>query len=97
MADFTGPAWMDGTPSKPELVLNAQDTKNFIALKDVLSRAMSSTSDLGSNYGDMTYEININVEKLTSDQDVDKVADRVKKIIIKDASYRNVTQVRKFR
>ena len=97
LADFTGPAWLDGTTSKPELVLNAQDTKNFIALKDVLSRAMGATSNLGENYGDINYEININVEKLTSDYDVDKVADRVKKIIVKDSSYRNVTQVRKFR
>jgi hypothetical protein len=30
LADFTGPAWLDGTKSSPELVLNAVDTKNFI-------------------------------------------------------------------
>ena len=30
LANFTGPAWLDGTKAKPELVLNAQDTKNFI-------------------------------------------------------------------
>ena len=24
LADFTGPAWLDGTPSRPEYVLNAQ-------------------------------------------------------------------------
>jgi len=30
LADFTGPAWLDGTPSAPELVLNATDTENFI-------------------------------------------------------------------
>ena len=97
IADFTGPAWLDGTPSKPELVLNAADTKNFIALKDVLSHAVNSTSGLGEGYGDMTYEININVDKIEKDYDVDKVAERVKKIIVKDSNYRNVTQVRKFR
>jgi hypothetical protein len=26
LADFTGPAWLDGSRSHPELVLNAQDT-----------------------------------------------------------------------
>lgn len=36
LADFTGAAWLDGTPNKPELVLNSDDTKNFIALKDTL-------------------------------------------------------------
>ena len=46
---------------------------------------------------DATYEININVDKLTSDYDVDRVAERVKKIIVKDSSYRNVTQVRNLR
>jgi peptidoglycan hydrolase-like protein with peptidoglycan-binding domain len=26
LADFTGPAWLDGTKARPELVLNARDT-----------------------------------------------------------------------
>ena len=98
IADFTGPAWLDGTPSKPELVLNAQDTKNFLALKDVLRGAMNSIGSVkGSSYGDMTYEININVDHINNDYDVDRIAERVKKNIVKDASYRNVTQVRNFR
>ena len=98
LADYTGPAWLDGTPSKPELVLNATDTKNFLALRDVLSKAMGSTSAIENTYGgDATYEININVDHLNNDYDVDKVAERVKKIIVKDSSYRNVTQVRNFR
>ena len=98
LADYTGPAWLDGTPSKPELVLNSTDTKNFIALKDVLSKAMGSTNAIENSYGgDTTFEININVDHLNNDYDVDKVAERVKKIIVKDSSYRNVTQVRNFR
>jgi len=32
-----GPAWLDGTKSHPELVLNARDTENFIQLKDHLA------------------------------------------------------------
>ena len=98
LADYTGPAWLDGTPSKPELVLNATDTKNFMALKDVLSRAMSSSSQINNSYGgNATYEININVDHLNNDYDVDKVVERVKKKIVSDSGYRNVTQVRKFR
>lgn len=97
LADYTGPAWLDGTPSKPELVLNAADTKNFLALKDVLSRAIHSSNSVSNSYGDATYEININVDHLNNDYDVDRVAERVKKIIVKDAGYRNVTQVRNFR
>ena len=97
LADYTGPAWLDGTPSKPELVLNAQDTKNFIALKDVLSKAIGSTGAVENTYGNATYEININVDHLNNDYDVDKVVERVKKKIVQDSSYRNVTQVRNFR
>ena len=97
LADYTGPAWLDGTPSKPELVLNAADTKNFLALKDVLSRAVHSSNSVSNSYGDATFEININVDHLNNDYDVDRVAERVKKIIVKDAGYRNVTQVRNFR
>ena len=97
LADFTGPAWLDGTPSKPELVLNAQDTKNFVALKDVLSKVIGSTGAVENTYGNATYEININVDHLNNDYDVDKVVERVKKKIVQDSSYRNVTQVRNFR
>lgn len=98
LASQTGPAWLDGTPSKPELILNAQDTKNFIALKDVLAHAVGSTSNINNSYGgDATYEININVDHLNNDYDVDKVVERVKKKIVQDSGYRNVTQVRKFR
>jgi len=97
IADYTGPAWLDGTPSKPELVLNAQDTKNFVALKDVLSKALGSTGQIENTYGNATYEININVDHLNNDYDVDKVVERVKKKIVQDSGYRNVTQVRNFR
>jgi TP901 family phage tail tape measure protein len=98
LADYTGPAWLDGTPSKPELVLNAKDTANFIALKDVLSKAMGSTKSINNSYGgDNIFEININVDKIEKDYDVDRVADRVKKKILESSSYRNVTQVRNFR
>lgn len=37
IADYTGLAWIDGTLQKPETVLDANDSKNFIELKDVLS------------------------------------------------------------
>lgn len=98
IADFTGPAWLDGTPSKPELVLNATDTKNFLALRDVLSSAMKSTGAVTNSYGgDVMYDINIHVDKIEKDYDVDRVVDKVKKEIVKGAGYRNVTQVRNFK
>lgn len=98
LANYTGPAWLDGTPSKPELVLNATDTKNFLALRDVLSSVMKSTGAVTNSYGgDIMYDINIHVDKIEKDYDVDRVVDKVKKEITKGAGYRNVTQVRNFK
>ena len=97
LASYTGPAWLDGTPSKPELVLNPTDTKNFIALRDVLGKTMGNISNSNESLTNAMYEININVDHINSDYDVDKIAARIKKDIIKDAGYRNVTQVRNLR
>lgn len=36
LIDYTGIAKVDGSPSKPELVLNARDTENFLAFRNVL-------------------------------------------------------------
>ena len=95
LADYTGTAWLDGTPSKPELVLNAEDTKNFIQLKDILSSAFSGTNSSTSSMGDNYYEISINVDKMNSDYDVEQVANKIKKMIVNDAKYRGVTSVRR--
>ena len=98
LADFTGPAWLDGTKSNPELVLNAEDTKNFLALKNILSQVMKSNNSIsdGKN-GDTYYEIHIEVDKLSNDYDVDEVANRIKYLITKDATYRNSTIINRMR
>ena len=92
LADFTGPAWLDGSKSRPELVLNAKDTQNFIQLKDILASVMErgSTSNTSTeNNGDITYDIDINVESIGSDYDVEQVANKVKSMIGENARYRN--------
>ena len=91
LADFTGPAWLDGSKSRPEIVLDAQDSRNFIQLRDILgsllNRSITNTST--ENNGDITYDIDINVESIGNDYDVDQVANRVKSLINQDARYRN--------
>ena len=92
LADFTGPAWLDGTKSRPELVLNQRDTQNFIQLKDILSQIMSHNLPNNvstENNGEITYDIDINVESMTSDYDVEQMANKVKSMINSDARYRN--------
>ena len=98
IADYTGPAWLDGTPSKPELVLNSTDTQNFLALRDVLNGVMQSLKSAGDSYNNnATYDINVNVDHISNDYDVDRMVERIKKDIVKSAGYRNVTQARNFR
>lgn len=94
IADFTGPAWLDGTKSKPELVLNAKDTENFIQLKNILSQILSgASSTTTANSGDSYYEIHIEVDELNNDYDVEQLASKVKRMINEDARYRNVNAI----
>lgn len=97
LADFTGPAWLDGTKSHPELVLNARDTENFIQLKDILSNALKHDSDKTENSGDNYFEIHIDVERIEDDYDVEQLASKIKGIIQQDAMYRNVNFINHLR
>lgn len=91
LADFTGPAWLDGTKAKPELILNSRDTENFIQLKNVLASLMTHAgANISSeNNGDITYDIDINVERIGSDYDIERVAEKVEGMINTKARYRN--------
>ena len=98
LADFTGPAWLDGSFSKPEMVLNAEDTKNFIQLKDILSSLnKNGFSGLGSAQIQDTYNISINVDQIANDYDVERMIKQVKKELAKDGKYRNVNAVSRIR
>lgn len=97
LANFTGPAWLDGTKSKPEAVLNTRDTENFLQLRDILSEVLTKTRNLGNsnseNNGDNYYDIDIQVDRLSNDYDVDQLVRKIKKEITKDANYRNVRTI----
>ena len=92
LADFTGPAWLDGTKTHPEIVLNATDSANFMQLRDIL-RDMNLASDKKASGGDNYFEIHIEVDSLSNDYDVEQVADKVKRIINDDARYRNTNAI----
>ena len=95
LADFTGPAWLDGTPSKPEYILNAAQTERFFSLVDILEGYddKKSSGKSGDNY----FDIAINVEKLENDYDIEKVADKIRRMIYDDATYRNVNAINHIR
>ena len=74
------------------MVLNAQDTENFIKLKDTLSSLMKTTPSSSINSNDII-NINIDVKEIANDYDVDQMINRVKKEITKAASNRNVNTI----
>ena len=94
LASSTGLAWLDGTPSQPELVLNSKDTQNFIALRDILSNLANNGTSIG---GDTYYDIDIDVDSLQSDYDVEQLADKIRSMIAADATYRNVNTLNRLR
>lgn len=95
IADFTGPAWLDGTKSNPELILNARDTENFIALKDILSSIMDrkGLQNNTQSVGDMYFNIDINVDEISNDYDVENLSRKIKQELTDSAMYRNVNLV----
>jgi hypothetical protein len=88
LADFTGPAWLDGTKSKPEYILNAEQTKSFFALVDVLS-SLDNHKPKNENTVATTIDVDINIETVKEEADVDMLADKVQKAIVTSAQYRN--------
>ena len=97
LADFTGPAWLDGSKSHPELVLNARDTENFIQLKDILAEVMAGTNNTSNSNqtskGDNYFNIDISVEELKDDYDVEQLANKIRSMLYEDATYRNVNAI----
>lgn len=87
LVNFTGPAWVDGTPTKPEAFLSAEDTARIGAAAKLLSNipALNSSSvdnSYSSNIGDTTIEVHINVENISSEIDIDDAVKRVEDDIV---------------
>ena len=88
----TGPAWLDGTPSKPEYILNPAQTQAFLQLPDLLKNLNTNPTN-SFVMGDTNIEINITVEELANDYDVEQLADKIKNEIYEDSTYRNVNTI----
>lgn len=85
IVNYTGPAWVDGTPTKPEAFLNAQDTQRIGEAAKILAQIPSlngASENISTNIGDTTIEIHINVESIESDYDVEQMIERVKSDIL---------------
>lgn len=93
----TGPAWLDGTPSKPEYVLNATQTEAFLKLTKVLPDLLGGNSTTTTRGGDTYYDVKFIVDEMSSDYDVDQLWERFKQKIYEDGSYRNTTVINRLR
>ena len=80
------------------MVLDAADTQNFIALKDILASILRNTQsgNTKASSGDNYFDIDIQAE-IDSDYDVDRLAERIKKQIYDAAAYRNVNVISQMR
>lgn len=72
LVDYTGPAWLDGTPTKPERVLSAPDTKALSALLHLLVHKLEIINDVDTDEsvaGIVIENINIHTDHLDDNQD----------------------------
>lgn len=94
LAAQTGLAWLDGTPSEPEYVLNARQTDAFLRLADVLPSMMGSGTGVQNNTFGSTYiTMPITLESVNPDYDVDRMVDLLKDKLYDAGSYRNVNSL----
>ena len=92
LVDYTGPAWVDGTPSRPEAFLSAEDTaliRGWLdSAKYVRTRAYMSNID-SSNFSGATNtigDVNITITEASfkDDADYEEVAERVGQVFVKE-------------
>jgi hypothetical protein len=64
-------------------------------LRDILGEVLDGkgSSTEKSSSGDNYFDIEINVEKLENDYDVEQIANKIRRMIYDDATYRNVNAV----
>nr|DAH10303.1 MAG TPA: minor tail protein [Caudoviricetes sp.] len=98
--DYTGPAWVDGTPTKPEAFLNAADTQRMEALIGVLQqlgtglKSPTVSSNPTSNQTSNSIQVEINVDELGSEYDVEQLARDVQNTIYKNMTKGQTTFLR---
>ena len=97
LVDYTGPAWVDGTPTRPEAFLDPNDTELIRAMIDSLSyihlktpTIMPDMSDYGNNNTIGDINITINQAELSSDADIDQLARRVGSAFTRELSHQGL-------
>ena len=91
LVDFTGPAWVDGTKTKPESFLDSTDTSILRSMLDTFTYIKNSPymsyidpSMYGNNTNVGDINITINQAELKSDADIDNLARKIGKSFTKE-------------
>lgn len=91
IADFTGPAWLDGTPSEPERILSPRQTELFETMVKALESMSRITIPTMPNFSDLDLtgsgsvsvgDIIVNVDNLDTDDDYEELAKKVSDILM---------------
>ena len=89
LIDYTGPAWVDGSFTKPEAFLSAKDTERIGNAAKILADLPLLNSQLNNsttnNAGEVNIEINLNIDSIDSDVDIENMIDRMKNEIVSAA------------
>ena len=99
LVDYTGPAWVDGTPSRPEAFLNAQDTANIAALVETLQylsyplKSPNYQSQSNTSNSQNTYQIEINIGELGENYTVDDLMEEIGNKIYTISNTNKITRV----
>ena len=93
LVNYTGPAWVDGSRSRPEAFLSAEDTRRIgeaariLADLPILSQPINQEQIPTTTIGDTTIQIDVHVDSIASDYDLDEAMDKVEKRIVEAAKY----------
>lgn len=91
LANYTGPAWLDGSESDPERILSPYQTKLFETMVTALERmatipidSMPNLSDVQTTGGSpMSFgDIVVNVDNLDTDDDYEELAEKVGNVLM---------------
>ena len=99
LVNYTGPAWVDGTPANPEAFLSVKDTRNIETFTEMLGEFMTKASatphleNQNVKYGDTSIEIHMEMGQISDDYDADQLFDKMAQRI-SEASEGNVTIVK---
>lgn len=90
MADYTGPAWLDGSATMPERILSPYQTELFETMVHALESASRINVQTAPNFENLKTtgnsvsvgDIIVNVDNLDTDDDYEELADKVGEVLM---------------